>query len=196
MPIELDDQLEAALRFGHDRGGAGDGAGQVASALRGGCFEILRGDNHKLASFTIAADEVTPAGEIRFTFAEAGVMSPAGGRAERAQFRDSSGEIRITGLTVGMKPGDFELLFDNTWIPKGTLIEAPSEAVLCFPAPAICDGPAISLDMRLIAETEDLIVISLDFNGGRLRDVSALPRAQVEGFQNTRPGDRVRAHAH
>jgi hypothetical protein len=184
MPIILDDQLEAALRFGHSRSGAGDGARQIADAIRGGTFEILRGDNQCLARFHIGGDMVSPDGELKLNFIEAGVIASAGGRAERAQFRDSSGEIRITGLTVGMR-GDFELLFDNTHIPKGALIEAPSEAVLCFPAPEFCEGPAISLDVRLLMETEHLLALAMDFNGGRLRDTTGLPRIQIEGGGRT-----------
>jgi hypothetical protein len=90
MPIELDDALAAALNYGQQRGGAADGARQVADALRGGSFDLLRGDNHKIAVFKIAAETVSPDGDITFTFAASTTKAVAAGRVTAAQFRVGS----------------------------------------------------------------------------------------------------------
>jgi hypothetical protein len=132
--MQLDEELEQRLLLGWQRSGAADGAGQIMAALRGGTFEIQRADDTALARFTIAGGKISPDGDWTIDFAAADVTATGSGRAEKAVMRDASGKVRISGLTVGMPPGSYDAMIDNTHIPIGCVVSMAA-TVLSFPMP-------------------------------------------------------------
>ena|SRR5579885_1383522 len=100
--------------------------------VAGGTLEIMAADNTVLAIFALTSvgGSVT-AGVWTFAFNASTVTGQAaagsGTNATKAQIKDSTAAVRITGLTVGLSGTD--IIFDNVNIASGQNVTLNSATV-------------------------------------------------------------------
>lgn len=96
----------------------------TAAQVSGGSLEILAADNTVLATIDLQTPAFgnAAAGVITLAGVPLSDLTPVAGTAAKAQFKDSGGTARITGLTVGTSGSGAAVIIDTTTISAGQAV--------------------------------------------------------------------------